>query len=42
MNYNKRYTIEENGVTYDCEVNVNTEESYGSFEVYDVDDSAMY
>ncbi len=42
MKYNKRYTMEENGITYDCEVNVNTEESYGSFEIYDVDYSEGY
>ena len=42
MKHNKRYTIEENGITYDCEVNVDTKESYGNFEVYDVDDSEAY
>jgi hypothetical protein len=42
MKYNKRYTIEENGITYDCEVNVDTNVKYGNFEVYDVDDSESY
>lgn len=42
MKYNKRYTVVEEGVTYDCEVNVDTETYYGSFEVYDIDDSYGY
>ena len=42
MKYNKRYTIERNGVKYDCEVNVDIKESYGSFEVYNIGDSDGY
>jgi hypothetical protein len=37
MKYNKKYTVVEKDITYDCEVSVDTEESYGHFEVYDVD-----